>query len=273
MFSYYSLLNFLCSLHKEVFLYFTLITFIIALNIIIWYIKLAGSVCMQNTYLDLLAKYGISSAHPGGMALTKKLLDNVKVNKESVILDIGCGTGETLSYIESTYHCKPMGVDINPKMLQKASQRFKANNQNIELIRADITALPLQSAYFDFALSESVSIFSDIRKALSEYSRVIKNNGTLILIEMTAAHPLSERESTDTKSVYGIQYVPTYEEWAYELLNSGFVIEQSYAVEMIKTYRLKSAKMIHDFYPHLKLLNRYKNILKYRVYICRKEAK
>ncbi|MDP4180076.1 MAG: methyltransferase domain-containing protein [Bacillota bacterium] len=225
---------------------------------------------MRGTYLDLLAKYGISGAHPGGLHLTKRILNTLNFDINTRLLDLGCGTGQTLAYIAKTYPCKITGVDINNQMLNRAAFRFKTENLPVELYCANVMDLPFPGDSFDIALSESVTIFTKIDKALKEYERVLKSEGTLLAIEMSAEYPLSSREVEEIKSVYGIEYVPTVKEWEELFRTAGFKGIQTNSEAIYPTLTFTSPKMLYDFYPHLRTISRYRKILGYRVYHCKK---
>lgn len=57
---------------------------------------------MKPTYQDALAYFGVSGAHPGGLTLTKFLLEQEKITSHTTLLDGGCGTGQTSAYIKRT---------------------------------------------------------------------------------------------------------------------------------------------------------------------------
>lgn len=223
---------------------------------------------MRTTYLDVLAQYGIDGAHPGGLPLTMRILNSLVINYNTRLIDLGCGTGQTLTYIYKTYRCKPTGVDINRQMLQKAVQRFRNENLPITLYHADVMQLPFSSGTFDIALSESVTVFTDINKALKEYARVLKKGGTLLAIEMTAMQHLNPKEMREIKSVYGIGQVPTAYEWERMFIQAGFRDVRTYDVQISPTLKLNSWKMFQDFAPHLYMIQRYSRKLGYKVYKC-----
>ena len=77
------------------------------------------------TYHDLLAAFGIGGAHPGGFALTCEVLEREAIGKTSVVLDAGCGTGQTAAYLVKRFGCDVTAVDRHPLMLQKAANRFR----------------------------------------------------------------------------------------------------------------------------------------------------
>lgn len=177
---------------------------------------------MNNPYLDLLAYFGIGGAHPGGIQLTKDLLRNEKILPNHYILDIGCGTGQTAAFLTETYGCKVAAVDNHPIIVEKARKRFKNWMNPVEVVAGNAQNLEFAESSFDFALAESVITFTDIDKTLSELFRVLKRDGHMIMIEMTAEKPLSKSEQKDVCNLYGIKEVLIEEEWKEKLHQAGF---------------------------------------------------
>lgn len=223
----------------------------------------------QLTYLDLLAKYGVGSAHPGGMLLTREALRVLPIGRNTRLLDVGCGTGQTSFYAAKTYSCKVTAMDINEQMLKQAALRFDKEALDIELVRADALALPFEPHSFDIVLSESVTAFTVMDRALKEYKRVLETGGILLAIEMTAETPLAANDAGHIMSVYGVSKIPTQNEWIDMFTQAGFSDIQAYRVNIRPTFKVTSPKMMYDFYPHLSTMNRYHRKLGYRVYICR----
>lgn len=175
----------------------------------------------RNTYEEFLATFGLSGAHPGGFTLTKKLLQKEKLDSGLHVLDVGCGTGQTSSYIASQYHCTVTALDHNPLMLQKAKERFAQDGVLIYTVEGDLGKLPFNTQAFDFIISESVVIFTSIAHSLQELSRVLKQQGTLLITEMTAEQTLAATDLSDFKAFYGIKEIPTEQEWLNALQRSG----------------------------------------------------
>src|SRR5690625_7715526 len=92
----------------------------------------------EYNYHDFLALMGVGGAHPGGLSFTKHLLKNVQIDQNSSVLDAGCGTGQTAAYIAETYGCHVTAIDRHPVMIEKAKQRFEANNIKVDLIQGNI---------------------------------------------------------------------------------------------------------------------------------------
>jgi len=57
------------------------------------------------------------------------------INKESIVLDVGCGNGRTMKFL-APFVKKIIGIDYNEKMIAAAKKNLAARN-NIELIYAD----------------------------------------------------------------------------------------------------------------------------------------
>ncbi|MFE8701963.1 class I SAM-dependent methyltransferase [Cytobacillus sp. FJAT-54145] len=177
---------------------------------------------MKVTYQDALAYYGISGAHPGGLSLTKKLLQNEKITKNTKILDAGCGTGQTAAYIAKTYSCSVTALDHHPLMIRKAKERFKKEGVPVHLVQGSIEQLPFQNHTFDIILVESVTAFTNIPRSLKEFYRVLKPGGCLVDSEMTAEVIFNQKDKETIMSVYGISNILTEQQWLQALRDAGF---------------------------------------------------
>lgn len=177
---------------------------------------------MKSSYEDALAYYGIGGAHPGGLNLTKKVLKKMLLSERTRVLDAGCGTGQTASYIVKEYSSKVTAIDVHPIMLQKAHHRFTLDRLPVKLHRASVELLPFKDESFDLVLSESVTAFTDKNKTLKEFLRVLKPAGSLLAIEMTAEKPLTEDEKHRILEVYGITRILTEKDWLKSIKDAGF---------------------------------------------------
>lgn len=175
-----------------------------------------------NSYFDFLAKFGVGGAHPGGLQLTKKILEKENITSTSWILDAGCGTGQTAAYLYNEYKADIYGLEINPIMIKKAKHRFTEQQLPIHLVQGSIEDIPFEDNTFDFILSESVLAFVDKEKALSEFYRVLKKGGRFISNEMTINYPLSVEAENEIKEFYHLDSLLLEEEWSKLLRTVGF---------------------------------------------------
>lgn len=176
----------------------------------------------MNQYLDLLAHFGIGGAHPGGFSLTQSIFGKEQIESHFTVLDIGCGTGQTASYLTKQFGCSVTAIDISPMMIEKAKKRFAKEKLDVKAILGDVQKMEFADGTFDFILSESVISFTDIRKTLKELVRVLKKEGSMTIIEMTAEQSLSEEVKDEILKLYGIDKVLTEKEWITCLQQAGF---------------------------------------------------
>jgi ubiquinone/menaquinone biosynthesis C-methylase UbiE len=174
------------------------------------------------TYHDFLASFGVGGAHPGGLSLTKEVLEHVTINKGSKILEVGCGTGQTAAYLAQTFGCDVTAIDKHLEMVKKARKRFEKGQLEVEVVEGDIEKLPFADDSFDFILAESVTIFADIFRAAHEYKRVLREGGRLIDLEMTTVSPLDKEACLEFQELYGINDIPTEQQWTEKFRKAGF---------------------------------------------------
>jgi ubiquinone/menaquinone biosynthesis C-methylase UbiE len=116
---------------------------------------------------------------------TKKLEQMAKrmgIDKGSIVLDIGTGTGVFLPFVFSRVGSDGciIAVDIAEEMLKKAAGKFLLNN--IDYIQADVESIPLSDKTFDIVTCYSCfPHFQDKLSALNEMNRVLKSGGRLFI--------------------------------------------------------------------------------------------
>lgn len=237
---------------------------------------------MNKTYIDLLAMLGIEDAHPGGFVLTKQILPSLGITPYTNILEVGCGSGKTASYLYNTFHCPVTAIDMNENMLKNAKKRFSEEALPISLFLADAEQLPFPPHSFDLVISESVTAFTKVEKSLREYVKVLKGSGALVAIEITAERPLSSEEQSDIQKLYGIEKIFTEQEWEYHFKNSGFqrismlgrgTLKEAMSASFfpLNLYKLPR-EQLEIFYHHQNIIYQYQSILGYRIFLCRKEG-
>ena len=186
------------------------------------------------TYFELQAFIG-TTKHMGGFETTRELIELCHINKDTYVLDVGCGVGATACYLAKRYGCSVVGVDIRESMIARSSERAKKEGieDRVEFRVADAQNLPFEDALFDVVICESVVTFiKDKQKAVSEYARVAKPGGYVGLneerwIEIPPAQ-LVER----VRHIWDIKPdIPTFEGWMGLLQGAGL------SDIVVRTYR------------------------------------
>ncbi len=128
-----------------------------------------------------------ATAHPGGQALTRHLLDRLRLPTGALVADVACGNGATLRVL-AAYGLLGVGVDVQPRAVARARQHAAA-------VVGDAHALPLASGAYDAVVCEcSVSTFAEPQRALSEMVRVLRPGGQLAITDVVLRRDLAPGE-------------------------------------------------------------------------------
>lgn len=237
---------------------------------------------MTYSYTDLLAIFGIGGAHPGGLTLSRAVLSELDISEETELLEVGCGTGQTTALILDQFPCQLYAIDHHPVMIEKTQSRLADKTASVKLVKASVENLPFENKKFDHILSESVTAFTNTSTSLCEYSRVLKDEGQLVLIEMAGIQPLSEQETNEITNFYGFHAILSEEEWLQSLKNAGFKNVNTFSISLEELIRDEDDFTEFNMSPgidpslfekldkHNHLTEQYKNKLGFRVFFCKK---
>ncbi|MEH6974020.1 class I SAM-dependent methyltransferase [Bacillus sp. JJ675] len=234
----------------------------------------------MSDYLDMLAYFGVSGAHPGGMALTKAVLAKADIDPELPILDAGCGTGQTAAYLGHLLF-PVTALDSDAVMICKAKKRFADEDLSIPVVHSQIEKTPFESDSFACVLSESVLSFTDIASSLAEIRRILKPDGKLVCIEVSLADDsLSKEEKKEISDFYGFTALYTEDEWLRVLRGSGFsqietigaALEAADPEDSVTEMNLSPdipEKNYKTMEKHQQLLATYQGALNPIIFVCR----
>lgn len=107
-------------------------------------------------------------------------LKNVEFNKNSLILDCGCGTGLLFEYVAKKADMV-VGLDLSRKILAEAKRRAKAFS-NVSLVLADADYQPFRNYAFNHVFA--VTLLQNMpnpEKTLAEIFRVAENDAYIIV--------------------------------------------------------------------------------------------
>ena len=97
-----------------------------------------------------------------------KLIESL-INKNSKILDIGCGEGKLIAQLEKNIQAKMSGIEVNPELTRKAI----ANGHNVVQGNAEIDLLQYSNHSFDYViLSQTLQAMIKPKEVLLELLRI-----------------------------------------------------------------------------------------------------
>jgi demethylmenaquinone methyltransferase/2-methoxy-6-polyprenyl-1,4-benzoquinol methylase len=116
----------------------------------------------------------------------KKVVKLVKETNPKTVLDIATGTGDLAIALAKTDAEKIIGLDISSGMLDIGKQKIKkkALESKIEMTLGDSENMPFEDNTFDaITVAFGIRNFETLEKGLKEILRVLKPNGTFVILE------------------------------------------------------------------------------------------
>jgi len=141
------------------------------------------------------------------------------------------------------------GIDISQKMLQRANKRAaKTGTDNYTLQRADCRALPYEDNTFDLLINQymfDIMPTVDYGKIVTEFRRVLKPNGRLVIVNTTLPERPVDRTLEWIFSVYpksfsqcrGILVRPYLEKFRFRVIRREYVVNLSFPSEVILSHK------------------------------------
>ena len=112
----------------------------------------------------------------------KKLLsENIVMDDNASVLDVGCGNGTLLSKLSQVKKINGFGTDISPQMIKNASTRHPEFNFTV----SDCENIPFGDQSMDIiTVCAAYHHFPDVDAFALESNRIIKPNGSLYIAEI-----------------------------------------------------------------------------------------
>ncbi len=115
--------------------------------------------------------------HIGGRAATKHFLDQLDLQPDHHVLDVGCGLGGASRFAAHAYECRVTGVDLTEEYVETGNALcgWFACGERIHLEVGDATALPHANDTFDRAYMMHVGMnIADKAALAAELHRVLR---------------------------------------------------------------------------------------------------
>lgn len=152
------------------------------------------------------------------------LLEQVPIEKDHRILDIGCGGGKSLNlFAGKVPHGMVWGLDYSPEMVEMASKVNAGfiNEGRVKVLQASVSQIPSGDNFFDLAVAcETIHFWPDIQNDLREVFRVLKVGGHFVVVNKYAK---DEREAASLEKYFSF-HSPEYFRSALEL--AGFSVKK-----------------------------------------------
>lgn len=119
----------------------------------------------------------------------RRVMDAVTGIENPLILDVACGTADsTVALAQINDNVRVEGIDISDGMIKIGEEKVKKLGLQDRIVFSKSSAenIDFQDDMFDAVMvSFGVRNFSDRKKGLQEILRVLKPNGTLLVLELS----------------------------------------------------------------------------------------
>jgi hypothetical protein len=128
------------------------------------------------------------SYHPGGLGLTRRLADRLRLRGGDRVLDVASGRGTTALLLAAEYQADVTGVDLSLTNIALGNDAARstglADQARFQL--GDAERLPVEDADFDAVVCEcAFCTFPDKPTAADELARVLRPGGRLGITDVT----------------------------------------------------------------------------------------
>lgn len=150
---------------------------------------------------------------PGGFKLTKRLLDLSGLELKSKFLDLGCGLGATVNYL-NTLGFQAVGIDCSVELIRQGRKKYP----KADLLVGRGESLPFADKTLDAVLAECSLSTMKLQSVLDECARVLRKGGKLLVSDVYA------RQQADESLFHTIEVVNflTRAKWETLLALCGF---------------------------------------------------
>jgi ubiquinone/menaquinone biosynthesis C-methylase UbiE len=149
---------------------------------------------MEVNYTDISKTYDSYRSYPE--SLLKKIIARGRISQGKKVLDLGCGTGNIASQLQTAIKADVVGVDASFAMLKVA------RDKSLEVICADIDnqQLPFRDGSFDtIIIAYVIHQIKNLTFLLSECYRVLRDG---VLVLLTSSHKQIENQHPVIKDFF-----------------------------------------------------------------------
>jgi ubiquinone/menaquinone biosynthesis C-methylase UbiE len=142
-----------------------------------------------------------ASMNSGHWDLTTWGLKHVGIKSDSVILDVGCGGGKTISRLaRRAVHGRVCGIDHSGDMVDYSKQVNKkliATNC-VEIVQGTVEKTGFKDDFFDLVTAiETYYFWPNLADAFQEIRRILKKGGYLLIISEMVKDGVYEVENAE----------------------------------------------------------------------------
>jgi ubiquinone/menaquinone biosynthesis C-methylase UbiE len=130
---------------------------------------------------------GIDEFHVRGAAVSMELAKDISLDKNTRVLDVGCGLGGPARMLAAEFGSKVTGLDLTPEFIRSAKllSELVGLGELTTFVQGDALNLPFADNSFDVVWTQHVQMnIENKEKFYSEITRVLAPGGTFIYYDI-----------------------------------------------------------------------------------------
>jgi SAM-dependent methyltransferase len=173
----------------------------------------------------------VDEFHIGGTAATRTFLENLGVESQHHVLDVGCGLGGASRFAAMTYGCRVTGIDLTREYVETGRElcRWLGLENRVRLVHGNAMSTDFANETFDrvFLLHVGMNIPDKVALA-AEASRVLKPGGILGVYDVMRMTGGDLTFPVPWSTIPATSFVATPREYRSSLEEAGFVLKEEY---------------------------------------------
>jgi len=190
----------------------------------------------------------VDEFHIGGRGATSRIVAQLELSANDVVLDIGCGLGGAARFVASEVGCRVCGIDLSAEYVEvgQALNQWLGLDGNITLDEGSATELPFEPGSFDHAYMLHVGMnIEDKEQLFANIGRVLKPGGLFAIYDIMATSDDAPSYPVPWASEAAISHLASPEDYEQSLSRADFDVISSesrrdFALEFFKEMKAKS---------------------------------
>lgn len=161
----------------------------------------------------------------GHSSVTRWGLGHISMNKNDMILDVGCGGGRTVNTLAKiATEGKVYGIDYSQVSVAVSTSKNKSliEKGQVKILHASVDSIPFPDDMFDLVTAvESCYFWPDLVSNLKEIRRVLKTGGSVVLVNAMYRDERFEKRNSRLARIGNFTYYSA-EEFRGSLRDAGY---------------------------------------------------
>lgn len=145
---------------------------------------------------------------PGGQALYRQIALLTGMERDTEVLDVGCGRGVTLEYFVQEYGVHGSGIEEDADLVEVGLARARELKlgDRLQLQSSPVADLPYRDEIFDVTVGElGMTAHTDPETAVRELVRVTRPGGSVVLVQLVWKAPVDPERRAVLEEHLGVR--------------------------------------------------------------------